>query len=465
MTVSSTTKKVTAAGNGSATVFSFSPFTVFLDTDLLVVKVDAAGSETTLVKGTGAANYSVTLTNPTSLPSTGSVTYPASGATRLASGESIVMKRNLSLLQDIDLLNQGGYFPDVLEGGLDKGVMISLQQQEDIDRSLKGPITDTVSVEMPSQSDRASKFLAFDVTGVPITSSGSAGGVAVSTFMETVLDDTTAAAARTTLGAASTDAASVTAAGIVELATTVETTTGTDTGRVVTPQGLHDMSSLAGAAWFLDEDAMGSDSATKVSSQQSVKAYVTSSVAAAPQNRVLLLNNEWSSGTPSSVTFEDADGMNWGTYEYFDIDFSGYISASCRIICTMSQGGVYEVATGDYMSAGISASGQYSGAYYNNTSEIGIPNQSNQIYKGGSQYNEMFHLKASLYPILSDGTNIGGPYIHWSFSGSVIGSGNRAHANGTGSMRNLVATQIDGIKFELSTGTMNNGWLRVWGIK
>ena len=48
MTVSSTTKKVTASGNGSATVFSFSPFTVFLKTDLLVVKIDAAGSETTV---------------------------------------------------------------------------------------------------------------------------------------------------------------------------------------------------------------------------------------------------------------------------------------------------------------------------------------------------------------------------------------------------------------------------------
>lgn len=69
-------------------------------------------------------------------------------------------------------------------------------------------------------------------------------------------------------------AASSTAAGIVELATTAETTTGTDATRAVTPQGLHDMTSLAGATWFLDEDAMTSDSATKTASQQSIKAYV-----------------------------------------------------------------------------------------------------------------------------------------------------------------------------------------------
>jgi hypothetical protein len=71
-------------------------------------------------------------------------------------------------------------------------------------------------------------------------------------------------------------AASDTAAGKVELATTAETTTGTDATRAVTPDGLHDMTSLAGAAWFLDEDDMVSDSATKVPSQQSTKAYIES---------------------------------------------------------------------------------------------------------------------------------------------------------------------------------------------
>lgn len=71
----------------------------------------------------------------------------------------------------------------------------------------------------------------------------------------------------------SASAASDTTAGIVELATTAETTTGTATDRAVTPDGLHDMTSLAGATWFLDEDDMATDSATKVASQQSIKAY------------------------------------------------------------------------------------------------------------------------------------------------------------------------------------------------
>lgn len=82
-------------------------------------------------------------------------------------------------------------------------------------------------------------------------------------------------------------AASDTAAGKVELATTAETTTGTDTGRAVTPDGLHDMTSLSGAAWFLDEDDMTSDSATKVASQQSIKAYVDAQIIASGSGDVV----------------------------------------------------------------------------------------------------------------------------------------------------------------------------------
>lgn len=79
----------------------------------------------------------------------------------------------------------------------------------------------------------------------------------------------TAAAAFTALKQAATSSST----GVVELATTAETTTGTDATRAVTPDGLHDMTSLAGAAWMLDEDNMVSNSATKVASQQSIKAY------------------------------------------------------------------------------------------------------------------------------------------------------------------------------------------------
>lgn len=75
------------------------------------------------------------------------------------------------------------------------------------------------------------------------------------------------------------DSASTTVDGVVELATTAETETGTATTLAVTPDGLHDMTTLSGAAWFLDEDNMASNSAVKTASQQSIKAYADTKLA------------------------------------------------------------------------------------------------------------------------------------------------------------------------------------------
>jgi len=111
--------------------------------------------------------------------------------------------------------------------------------------------------------------------------------------------------------------------GKVELATTAETTTGTDATRAVTPDGLHDMTSLAGAAWFLDEDTMSSDSDTKVPSQQSVKAYVDTQIAAnpsgdtAPQNLLKngnFINNSTNGygSTPDDWTSSNANPVQGG---------------------------------------------------------------------------------------------------------------------------------------------------------
>ncbi len=506
-------------GDGSATSFAFS-FTIYESTDLVVTKVASDGTETVLTEGTGATNYAVVVS---SYPGSGSVTYPAILGTELAVGESIVIQRVLPLEQETELSNQGGYYPKTLETQLDKIVRIEVQQQEEIARSLKGPVTDTVSVEMPSQTDRASKFLAFSASGVPIASAGSAGGVAVSTFMETVLDDTTAAAARTTLGAAATSdlpsAASTTEAGIVELANELETSVGTDTTRAVTPNSLKGklpwgatpgtadaiavtyspaLTGLPDGQLCFFRAAAANTSTTPTFNPNGLGAltivkngnqplaagdiagqwheiilrYEATNTrwellnpavpAATVAGRVKLVDNDWSTGTPSSVTFEDADGMDWSTYSYFEIELQGYISATCRLLCTFSQGGAYETGGTDYFYANTGF--RFSAGSSNATSAINIPNIYNEIYKGGAQYNEMFHMRATLYPGLSDGTNICGPYIHWSFVSSAGPGGNRGHANGTGSLRNLVATEIDGIKFEQNTGNMPNGSFKVWGI-
>jgi hypothetical protein len=156
LTIVSEVGKVIRNGNGVATSFSFAPMTIFKPAvdgdgthDLEVTFVSTTGVEITLAEGTGTSNYSVSVAT---YPGEGSITYPASGVGKLATGEKLVIKRKLDLLQPIDLENQGGYFPDTLEQGLDRPTMILIQQQEEIDRSLKVPIGSTQTSDELLQS-------------------------------------------------------------------------------------------------------------------------------------------------------------------------------------------------------------------------------------------------------------------------------------------------------------------------
>jgi hypothetical protein len=137
------TAKVERPGNGSATSFSFS-FDIYEPRvggpgthDLYVVRVFLDETEEVLSEGTGTNNYLVSVTE---YPGPGSITFPASGPGRLQTGEKLVIKRQLNLLQEIDLTNASTYFPDTLEQGLDKAIAIDIQQQEEIDRAIKVPL-------------------------------------------------------------------------------------------------------------------------------------------------------------------------------------------------------------------------------------------------------------------------------------------------------------------------------------
>lgn len=136
MAVETTVAKVEALGNGSATVFSFAPIVLpEAPTDLEVrLRNNTTGAETLLAQGNSASTYSVSVSR---YPGTGSITYPASGGTPITSNFSIVMRRVLELEQSRSFPNQGGYFPEEVEGAFDRAAMVDIQQQEQIDRTPK----------------------------------------------------------------------------------------------------------------------------------------------------------------------------------------------------------------------------------------------------------------------------------------------------------------------------------------
>lgn len=115
MTVQTETFEVVYLGNGVTTVFPFT-FPVLVTTDLIVERRNAITDivDITYVLGTA---YSVVTDYP---EAGGEVTLLVAAP---SSTYEIVIRRQVTYTQDLDLLNQGGFFPATIEEQLDKMVM------------------------------------------------------------------------------------------------------------------------------------------------------------------------------------------------------------------------------------------------------------------------------------------------------------------------------------------------------
>ncbi len=168
-------------GNSSTFTFSFSPMVIFAASEIEVYHVViATGVETLVSEGTGATDYSVSTI--AAAGATGSITYPADSSTPIPSTEAILIKRKLPQTQTTDLQNQGGYFPETLEKRFDRITMMVQAMQEELDRSLKLPITAPAtfaSVEInPDGLLTASQFLKINSTATGFTVAGISSGTA-----------------------------------------------------------------------------------------------------------------------------------------------------------------------------------------------------------------------------------------------------------------------------------------------
>ena len=156
MTVSSAVNKVSFNGNGSQTVFAYS-FKIFDQDDLTVILRNASGGETVqaistkyTVSGVGNANG-------------GNVTM----VTAPASGESLTIIREQPLTQGLDLVANDPFPAASFEDQLDKLTFMVQQHQEELDRSIKGSKTTTITNPTFTEdaTARANKLFAFDASG------------------------------------------------------------------------------------------------------------------------------------------------------------------------------------------------------------------------------------------------------------------------------------------------------------
>ena len=192
MTISTAPTPLSYAGNGSTTSFPIS-WKYNAKSHVIATLRSSSGTETVWVLTT---NY--TLTDPGDTGTLTAVVAPVTGTTLL-----ITLEPPNTQTSDIPL---GGAFPSVtVEDGLDLSAQRDAKIESLFLRALRVPKTDTKtgsSLEIPIDTARASKFLAFDADGDPIAAAGTSANLGpVSAFIDTLLDDTTGAAARTTLGA------------------------------------------------------------------------------------------------------------------------------------------------------------------------------------------------------------------------------------------------------------------------
>jgi hypothetical protein len=131
MTVPSSSNRMEYTGNGVASSFDYT-FQIFADSDLQVYVLDTDGVQTELVLAT---DFTVSGAGD---PDGGSITLTA-GA--LTVGYELVILREVPLTQEVDLRNQGAYYPETVETMGDRLMMGIQQLAERLGRSLIKAVT------------------------------------------------------------------------------------------------------------------------------------------------------------------------------------------------------------------------------------------------------------------------------------------------------------------------------------
>jgi len=189
MTLATTTQKAQYAGNGSTTAFSV-PFQYTSTAEIEAILTSAAGVDSTL---TIVTHY--TLTSPGASGTLTMITAPASG-------ETLTIRGVTAQTQTVDLTAGGAFSAEVVEGSLDKLTRIAQQLLERIRRApLFRASSSQVDVTLPEPE--AGKLLRWNSDADDLENAAGADIdlAVVSPFIETLLDDTSAATARATLGA------------------------------------------------------------------------------------------------------------------------------------------------------------------------------------------------------------------------------------------------------------------------
>lgn len=183
--------RIAYTATAGQTVFPI-PFAFFSDSDIVVYVNDYLVSDDDYaVSGEGDSDAGSRL-----------VTFD----TGLTLDDAVVIVRDIAIERTTFFPTSGPLQIASLNTLLSRMFAILQQLEDGIVRTLRLAASDpTDNLDIPSASERATKFLAFDAEGAPMVAA-TVTDVPVSAFMQTVLDDSSAGAARATLGITDTTA-------------------------------------------------------------------------------------------------------------------------------------------------------------------------------------------------------------------------------------------------------------------
>jgi len=164
MTISSTNRQAGPfIGDGTTATFPFT-FKVFAAADLEVATLNVtSGAIDALVLD---SDFSAALNADQNANPGGSITLLAGN---LATGSELTITTDMEDLQGLDLVNAGGFYPDVLNDVFDVLVILIQQLQVQMARALQVPFTDSGDgVILPQAISRANGYLGFDSAGAPV---------------------------------------------------------------------------------------------------------------------------------------------------------------------------------------------------------------------------------------------------------------------------------------------------------
>lgn len=205
----STNRRVTYAGNGVTQTFPFA-FKVLAETDLVVIRTNAAGVSTTLVLN---SDYTVVFN-----PDQDQLQGGAVGYIPLPVGEKLSITTAMPATQPLDITNGGGFYAQTIEEAFDRQTILSQQALDQLNRSIRVPLVDSGStVDLPAAAQRAGKALVFGPNGEIGTSmaayedqAGQAAGSAAAAAASALAAAGSATTASTQAGIATTQAGTAT---------------------------------------------------------------------------------------------------------------------------------------------------------------------------------------------------------------------------------------------------------------